>query len=241
MQTIRLTIIVILAAGAVAAYGQVPEIIYDAREESGASGGATEAEIAVVRRGALAAVRKAWGSECAEEIEFLGAATGSFTAANGPAERVILYRYCETGHGFANNGLVVLRGTRIMRNIVYNGGSDHSISAVKDLNANGISEIVLAGGSTHQGYTKSVISLIELTSAGVKTYGDADVYEDDCGAREKCRETAYVILGKRGATPAFFRDTFTKVSGKWRPAGARRTLKLRKSYQEPPIVYRTVG
>lgn len=233
-------IILTILAGASAAMGQGMLLVYDGRSDDEAAK-VSEADIRVIKAQALPAARRAWGDECDEEAGFVAAAEGSFTSA--AKQRAVLYRYCETGHGFANNGLVILENGKVVKNIVYNGGSDNSLKAVPDINGNGTWELAIGGGSTNQGYTRSVVSLIEIAGGrGVTSFGDADIYEDDCGAREKCRMTAYAIYAKKvGRKTSYFRETFRKTGAKWQKVVAAKPLTLRKSPQEPPIVYRILN
>ncbi len=227
---------IILTLFAAPAFGQNIKTVYDGRLDSNPEQ-VSGSDMQLVKRDALPAARRAWGSECEESLEFVGSASGSFTAA-GKAQRIILYRYCETGHAFANNGLVILEGGRVVRNMIYNGGGESEVRALPDLNQNGISEILLVGGSTNQGYTGTVISILELTTSGAVEFGDADVYEDNCGAVERCKMTAHKITAKPGAGIVYYRETFQKKSGKWRSAGAAKVLKLRESYRSPKSEYR---
>ena len=217
-------------------FAQNVTTLYDGRLENNPEP-VSSSDVQLVRRNALPAARRAWGSECEEATDFIGTASGSFTAT-GKAQRIVLYRYCEMGHAFSNNGLVVIEGGRVVRNIVYNGGGENTIVSLPDINQNGISEVLLAGGSTNQGYTGSVISILELTSSGALEFGDADVYEDNCGAVERCKMTAYKVTAKPGAKPIYYRETFQKRGGKWQSAGAAKVLKLRESYRSPKSEFR---
>lgn len=220
-------------------FAQSSVTLYDGRLENSPTQ-VSAGDMQLIKRNALPAARRAWGSDCEEATEYIGSANGSFTAS-GRAQRIVLYRYCEMGHAFSNNGMVIIEGNRIVRNMIYNGGGESDVRALPDINGNGISEILLAGGSTNQGYTGMVISIIELTAAGAAEWGDADVYDDNCGAVERCKMNAYRITAKPGVRPVYYREQFQKKGGKWQKIGGAKVLKLRKSYRNPPSVYRVIG
>lgn len=231
-----LTIVLVYLPAVVNAQALIP--IYDARSEDKAAK-VSDADIAAIERSALPAARRALEGDCEPEIDYTGSASGSFTAP-GRTQRVVLYRYCETGHGFANNGLVVLESGKIVRNLIYNGGSEMEIVAAPDIDRNGISELVIAGGSTNQGYTVSVISILELTDTGAREFGAADAYEDNCGAVDRCKMTARRIFAQPGTKPTFSREIYQKRGGRWVITSARRAFSLRKSHQNPPTEYRVL-
>lgn len=204
-------------------------VVYDGRADAKGSK-PSNAEAQLTREQALPAARQFWGNSnaCMEGFEIIDAASGSFTRA-GANQRAILYRFCVTGHNFANNGIVIIEEGKIVSHLLYEGGEDNSIGALADVNNNGLSEIILGNGSTNQGYTVSVITVIEISPTGVKKFGIADVYEDDCGAREKCRMMAYKISARPGPTPAFFREPYRKINERWTKAGSSVRYALRKN------------
>lgn len=239
MRTVLLSITLSLAClpSLVSAQTAIP--IYDARRNSEPAK-VSKTDVAAIERLAIPAARQALGGECEPEIDYTGTASGSFTAP-GRTQRIVLYRYCETGHGFANNGLVVFEGGSIVRHVIYNGGSEMEILALPDIDQNGISELVIAGGSTNQGYTVSAISILELSNTGARDIGDADAYEDNCGVVDRCKMTAYRILAQPGTKPKFFREIYQKRGGKWVGTSVRRAFSLRKSYQNPPTEYKILN
>jgi hypothetical protein len=164
---------------------------------------------------------------CNEGFEVIDVATGSFTKAK-TEQRAVLYRFCVTGHNFANNGIAIIEGGSMVAHIVYEGGEDYSIGALPDINGNGLSEIILGDGSTNQGYTTMVAILIEASPAGVKKWGIADVYEDNCGTMERCEMTAYKISVKPGPAPIFYREAYKKRNERWTRAGKATRYALRK-------------
>ena len=208
-----------LCGGAASPRAQVLRPVYDGRAEAQSSA-PSEAEAQLVRRHALPAAQRLWQGDrsCQPEFQIVGAAGGSFTRPKA-AQRAVLYRFCATGHNFANNGIAVLEGGGVVAHVAYSGGEDHGIRAAPDIDGNGLSEIVLSNGSTNQGYTVSVAVLIELSPSGVKKFGVADAYEDDCGVAERCRMTAYKISVRPGPSPVFYREAFSKRNERWAKTG----------------------
>ncbi|HEX8141058.1 MAG TPA: hypothetical protein VF553_00575 [Pyrinomonadaceae bacterium] len=202
-------------------------VVYDGRIERSITK-PSHAEVQLIRRYALPKARRFWRSDdaCREGFEVVDAASGSFTKPNA-AQRAILYRFCIRGHNIANNGIVIIEGGSIVAHIVYDGGEDYSIGALEDINGNGLSEIIIGDGSTNQGYTVNVALLIEISPPGVRKFGIADVYEDNCGAVEQCETNAYKISVKPGPTPIFYREAFRQRNERWTRAGNAARYRLR--------------
>lgn len=188
----------------------------------------------LIEQSALPKARQHWKNSeaCQEEFSIVAETSGSFTKANS-SQTAVLYRYCTTGHNFANNGIAIIENGKIITHLVYEGAEDYDMSALQDINGNGLSELMIEDGSTNQGYTVSVISIIELSSNSVKKFGITETYEDDCGAVEKCTSTAYRVLAKTGSMPSFSRETYKKKNEKWLAVGKAKPVKLR----EDEIVY----
>lgn len=192
------------------------QFIYDGRNDPQPLA-ASNSEVQMIRRFALPKARQHWRSDkaCQESFEVVGAANGSFTKPKA-TQRAVLYRFCVTGHDFANNGIVIFEDAKIVTHVVFNGGEDHYLGPLADITGDGLSKLLLADNSMHQGYTNSVITIIELSSSGVKTFGIAETYDDDCGAIEKgCREQAHRIVVNPGYTPIFYQEIFRKKGRAW--------------------------
>jgi hypothetical protein len=220
--------------GAVNAHAQSLRAIYDGRGGAGISQ-ASEADVQLIKRDALPKARQLWRNNeaCREGFEVVDVATGSFTKPKA-AQRAVLYRFCVTGHNFAHNGIAIIEDGSIVAHVLYEGGEDSSIKAIADIDNNGLSEIVRGNGATNQGYTILVAILIEISPSGVKKLGIADVYEDDCGAKEPCTTNAYKISAKPGRAPVFYREAYRGRGKSWIKAGATARYSLRKdesSYQ----------
>jgi hypothetical protein len=135
-------------------------------------------------------------------------APGSFTAP-GSAQKAILYKYCTFGHGMALDGIAVIENDRVLAHILFEGGENNAIGALPDINANGLSEMAIAGGMTNQGITSAWISIIEIAPGGVARLGQVETYSDNCGVEENnCKTTANRISVVSGKTPAFYRESF---------------------------------
>ena len=198
-------------------------VLYDARlSPDPAVPSAAEAALLdkTVHPAARQAFQKMEG--CADEFAVIDAAPGSFTRAQA-RQKAFLYRYCSTGHGFAANGLAVIEEGRVVAHVTYEGGWDNALGALPDLDGDGLSEILIASGSTNQGITTTSVAVIGVAS-GVKKFGRFQVYEDNCGSGSApSRQSASKLLARPGAKSAFFREDFTNSScegGSWRKTGS---------------------
>jgi len=137
-------------------------------------------------------------------------AAGSFTKPKAD-QKAILYQYCEVGHDMTLNGIAVIENGQVVAHVVYEGGGDHAIGALPDINGNGLSEILLAAGGTNQGITWGSISIIELGGTEVTQFGRTETLSDECGrADDKNAKTkAYRISVKAGPSPAFYREVYS--------------------------------
>lgn len=229
MKRVYLSLIVIylLQLLPLAGYAQGQLTVHDGRVDSIAKI-PSNAEIQLIKRYALPKARSIWRSDqyCTEGFEAISAAYGSFTKPNSK-QKAVMYRFCVKGHDIANNGIVVIEEGKIVAHIIYNGGEENSIQTLPDINGDGLSDLVLDGGATHQGYTQSVAIPITLSAAATKSYGMAIVFDDDCGANpDHCKTLAYKITVRPGTNPTFYRETYSKKNGRWTrtAAAARYTL-----------------
>lgn len=191
----------------------------------------------------LPAARKFWDNQeddltCGEDSEsvFLDIAKGSFTRP-GANQKAILYRYCDTGHNFALNGIVVIEDSLIIFHIAYSGGWDSSIGALPDINGNGLSEIVVSSGGSNMGKTWKVITVIELSKGSIKKFGQTQVYWDNCGEKENGTAEAYKLFVRKGQTPSFYRETFINKKvceeiGSWKKSETLKTHTLDEDSNE---------
>jgi hypothetical protein len=185
---------------------------------------------AFLKRAILPAARKEWHDQEAEcergfQPQAVDVAHGAFTRP-GAAQDAILYHYCAIGHDRALNGIAILQNGQLAAHVVYQGDESHAIGALPDINGDGISEIVLAGGSTNQGITSTWISILQL-GGEITRFGHTQTYEDNCGVAEgNCRTTAWRISVKPGPAPAFFREAFAQDGKTWKRTAPLAALKL---------------
>ena len=194
---------------------QTPRVICDGRSEASVAE-PSGADVQFLRLNALPRARRTrLASGCLESFNAISTAFGSFTIP-GRSQRALLYRYCETGHNFATNGVVVLEGTSIVAHVMWEGGSDWGMRALGDINGNGTEELVLFNSTTHQGYANDGATLIDLSGGGFVELGGGRLGEDNAGTdRPPLQQMAYRILVKEGASPAFFCETYRRRKGQW--------------------------
>jgi alpha-tubulin suppressor-like RCC1 family protein len=176
------------------------------------------------------AARKEWRDqedECERGFrpQVVDVAHGAFTRP-GAAQDAILYRYCTIGHDRALNGIAVLQNGQLASHVVYEGDESHAIGALPDINGDGISEIVLAGGSTNQGITSAWITILQL-GGDIKRFGHTRTFEDTCGTGDNnCKTNAWRISVKPGPVPAFFREAFAQDGKTWKRTAPLAALTL---------------
>lgn len=188
--------------------------------------------------------RKEWHKRKRDEVcesDFqpagLDAAPGSFTRPKAE-QKAILYKYCAFGHDMALDGIAVIENGRLVAHVIFEGGENRAIGALPDINGNGLSEIVIAGGATNQGITMGWISLIELAGSNVTRFGQAETSSDDCGVNEKnCKVTANRISVIGGKTPAFYREVFVNTGSgsgmsSWKKVGGPAPISLDEDHVE---------
>ena len=216
-------LLLIWLLGSVSTEAQDLRPVFDARlAPAPAKVGA--ADTALLERLVRPAARQAWkGSEgCKDEFEILDAGAGSFTR-RGVQQRVFLYRFCTTGHGFGASGIAIIgESGHVAAHLVYEGATDYALGTLPDLDGDGLSEILLVGGSTNQGITATSVALIGITPDGAKKLGLFPVYEDNCGTGAAPIATAWRLLAHPGPKPTFSRERFVRKSceeASWQKAG----------------------
>lgn len=237
MKTFYTRIGLLLLVCAFPIFGQATKtvFVFDGRpavEESSTTTAAEEKFIEKEVRRKETIIKAKAGVECDEEtFGVSGAASGSFTKAKA-AQKIFLYELCRSGRSFGIGGIVVVENEKVVAHRIFGeNGLRSDIKALPDINKNGLSEIVLGGYGTGQGYTEGAVEIIELTAAGVKSFGFADIYEDDFGANENDPSaTAYKITAQTGKIPVFFREAYTRKSeeDKWILSKKAQKFTLRK-------------
>ncbi|MDR3556089.1 MAG: hypothetical protein P4L55_15135, partial [Syntrophobacteraceae bacterium] len=159
-------------------------------------------------------------------------ARGSFTKPDSD-QKAILYRYCETGHNRALNGIAIVEKGAVVCHLAYPGDWDNGVGALPDINGNGRSELLISSGGTNQGITWGTIRIIELSDTIVLTkFGGTKTLSDNCGAdEEKGSATAYRILVKSGPMADFYQELFVNKgacsgTGVWEKSGKREKVSL---------------
>jgi len=196
----------------------------------------TAADQTIFKQKILGAARRQWreqASKCDKEsgdnYQIIDVASGKFTNPLA-TQRAILYRFCTYGHNFAYNGIAITEPDRgVVAHVVYDGAWDNAIYALPDLNGNGLSEIMLSIGGTNMGETWGVISILEFTDMGFTALGSTETMSDRCGVSESESGDAYVIFGRPGRNPAFFRESFNESCRKnahWRKTKALEQVTL---------------
>jgi hypothetical protein len=193
---------------------------------------------ALLKERILPAARQFWQEQeeiatciIGEEPVAMDIAQGSFTRADS-RQQALLYRFCQTGHNRALNGIAVIENDRMVAHILYSGGWDNAIGAMPDLNGNGLSEIVLACGGTNMGQTWKSMAIIEATARGVTAFGRKQIYSDNCGVADTGgKAQAGRLSVKPGKTPLYFRDGFVNTGvcrgvGEWKKFEVRKPIFL---------------
>jgi hypothetical protein len=162
------------------------------------------------------------------DIRAIDVAPGAFTRPKAE-QKAILYSFCEVGHNQNLDGIAIVENGAVVSHIVFEGASNTAIGALPDINGNGLAEIVVAAGGTNQGTTWSGISIVEISGPAITRFGQTVTSSDNCGANEDdCTVEANRISVKRGASPAFYSETFVRKgdTGPWRKSAALSALTL---------------
>jgi len=228
-----LVLAAVLGAGA-AAGAQVPDTadtapatIYDGRQLT-EQAKIPRADLNLARRDVLPAARKAAHGQCTNGFSILSTASGAFTRS-GANQRLLLYQYCATGHGFGRQGIAVAEGNSIVAHVVYDGGSDYGIRMLPDLDGDGLSELLVKAGGTNQGQTWGVVRVLGWSAGGIKKFGQFAVDEDDCDSPTGAGplRTTVRLFAVPGQKPSFLAQRFTGScepswnATKWKTTGGK--------------------
>jgi hypothetical protein len=154
-------------------------------------------------------------SYCVEETDKIGISgieNGSFTKPNSK-QKAIFYILCSSGSShFGVGGIIIFENEKAVSHYVYGeNGLDNYIATSPDINKNGLNELILINGQTHQGVSGGVISLIEFADGKLNFIGMTSTYSSNSGAaedRKNVKSTAYKIVVQVSANPTFFRETY---------------------------------
>lgn len=210
-------------------FGQTTQVVFDPSENSPETK-ISAAEKALVET-VLPKARKTWTEDaCTEDFSVTGKAKGAFTKQNA-AQTAYLYEFCQTGNGFANDGIVVTEAGKIVAHYLYEGAWTLNLTSLPDINGNGIDELVVHNsGGMHQGTFGTGLDVLEISPKGVKGFGATQTSYNDCeaGVSKNCRDDNFKITVSRGETPTFYSQRFVKVRKKWKPLGKTAKAKMFK-------------
>ena len=222
--------------GAVCIFGQTAQVVYDpALPVRPVKVG--PAEEGVIKKIALPKARRAWkGNEsCAEDFRIIDTARGRFTGKNS-VQKAFLYEFCQTGNGWANNGLVIVEGGKIIAHFIEEGGWNLSLRVLPDVNKNGFDELVIeTSGGMHQGKIGGSVTLLEVSSAGVKEFGYTQAFSNECDGDESGEgcDRSFKITVAPGTKPIFYREKFINTGDdekpRWKKGGKRQKILLNKT------------
>ena len=211
------------------ALGQTTQVVFDPTIKTSETK-VSPAEEKLVKT-VLPKTRKSWTEDsCAEDFSVTGKASGSFTKQNA-AQTAYLYEFCQTGNGFANDGIVITEAGNIVAHYLYEGAWTLNLTSLPDINNNGIDELVVHNsGGMHQGIFGTGLDVLEITTKGVKEFGATQTSYNDCGAglSKKCSDDNYKITVVKGTTPIFYSQNFAQVRKKWKPLGKTAKSKMFK-------------
>lgn len=208
-------ILILLSAFVSGVFGQTAQVIVDPTKNSPAMK-ASAAEEKLVKS-FLPDVRSIWDSDvCEESFSITGSATGAFTAKN-TVQKAFLYEFCQTGNGFANDGIVITEAGRIVAHFIYEGAWTGGLSRLADINGNGIDELLVTNyGGMHQGISATGIDIIEFFGKSFREIGATQIDQSD----DNGNAYSYKISVKTGVQPVFYREKFVKKGKTWRKIGA---------------------
>lgn len=220
------------------AFGQnAPQEIYDGRREFKVVA-PTLAEKQLVKsevEKTEVRIKEKSGLSCDQRaFDVSSSANGSFTRPNSD-QKAVLYELCRSGRNFGIGGIVIFENHEVAAHYIYGeNGYSYGIKALPDIDQNGLSEILLIGSGTGQGYTEGGFEIIEFEARRVKNFGLAETYQDNFGTGNKpVQATAYKISFQSGVPPVFYREIYRQKGGggKWTLIGKVQKFKLRKNLE----------
>ncbi len=228
---------------AVSALAQGPVVLYYPLAKV-AETNSTEEDERLAREKLVPAVISRWSDDDAcggGNLNIIGAVEGSFTRA-GARQRAIVYELCQTGNGFANNGIAVIENGKIAAHFAAEGGWNLEVARVPDVNRNGRDELAIeTGGGMHQGYTGSSITLLEMSDTAAAELGVFLVYTNECEdyAPDKYCDRSYKLTAAPGTRPSYLAQKYlnrgTDEKPRWvasgKPAAARSIRDLNRKYE----------
>lgn len=198
----------------------------------------TAAEEKLITTIAVPKARRRWkdvgGCDEPGNFNIAGAASGAFTR-KAASQRALLYELCQTGNGFANNGLAIIESGKIVAHFVTEGGWNLSMVSLPDINRNGFDELLIeTSGGMHQGYSGMGVTMLEVSTSAGKELGWFLAYTNEC---EKCSpgeycDRSYKITAKPAVLPVYYQQKYDNKGDdentKWAVSGKRTIVKPKK-------------
>lgn len=210
-------------------FGQTTQVVFDPTKNVSETKASPAEEMLV--KTVLPKARKTWTEDvCTEDFSITGKAKGSFTKQNA-AQTAFIYEFCQTGNGFANDGIVIVEAGKIVAHYLYEGAWTLDLTSLPDINNNGIDELVVHNsGGMHQGIFGTGLDILEISPKGIKEIGATQTSYNDCGAglSKNCRDDSYKITADKDEIPIFYSQKFVQVRKKWKPLGKTVKAKMFK-------------
>lgn len=219
----------VLAAGAaffaiaVPAFAQVPVVIYDPLRKGPEKNFTADEQL--VKTKILPKIKTRWSDDgrCdGSDLNVIGAVDGSFTKKSAQ-QRAIVYEMCQTGNGFANNGIAIVENGSVVIHFTTEGGWNLDVVRLADINKNGLDELAVeTGGGMHQGYTGSSLTVLEISPASVRSLGTFLVYTNECenGGPDEFCDQRYKVTARSGTVPVFSRQKYINKGNDEKPRWA---------------------
>ena len=217
-------------------FGQRTQVVYDPMARAAAMQ-VSAAEEQFIEQSALPRARAEWkpNESCSEDFRIIDGARGSFTR-KGAVQRAIAYEFCQTGNGWANNGLVIIEDGKIVAHFAEEGGWNIGLWSLPDINKNGFDELVLeTSGGMHQGKIGGSVTLLEVSPTAVREIGYTLAFSNDCDdetSENEC-DRSFKITAAPGARPVFYRQRLVNFGDdekpRWRKRGKLQKITLNKT------------
>lgn len=184
MTTHRFTALLMVSAMSlsIASADTTPRLMYDGTADDRAIVTPVEERV-IYHLATHSAAMDAWKDKqnCdGSDFQVTGNAHGSFTRKNS-AQNAYLYEYCQLGNSH-DQGLVITENGRIIEHHIFHQ-SLYGLSALKDINRNGLSELLMSGiGTGAGGMTDGYLLLVEYSGSRPKIIGQLPSFYDECGA-----------------------------------------------------------
>ena len=204
--------------------------VFDARADR-APRPPSEALEARIERELLPVAREAWRERCGGLGGFaaIDTARGAFTRPHAK-QTAVLYRVCQIGRQNGVDAIAVFEGDRVVRHVSFDG-HEAAIGALRDIDGDGVDELLVAGFGSGQGTFDGGVLFLELARGHARVLGGAATYHDDCGVSDAGTRTASVLRAAPGNSMRLFRDEYVRpcpARRAWRQTPAARPVRHEK-------------